>query len=282
MRMRAVFSAIVLAVVSMAPVARASEPGVLQTLADELLATGRRVAGTSAVPFTQEARTARIDILWPQLSTALVEMWSAAIESIDTVVDPALAERLLTRGPSDLELAPGVAFNLQTVEDVARLQAIAPEWSRAAAAASATGALDVEDFRVCPMGGEHWFEDTWGAPRGGGRTHAGTDVMAARGVKLKAMESGWVIQMNWHWAGGRTLFLLGETSGDVYYYAHMDGYERTIDVGSRVEAGDVLGWVGSTGNAAAPHLHLGWMPGAGGVDFGGLENPYLLLVYLCR
>ena len=72
MRMRAVFSAIILAVVSMAPVARASEPGVLQTLADELLATGRRVAGTSAVPFTQEARTARIDILWPQLSTALV------------------------------------------------------------------------------------------------------------------------------------------------------------------------------------------------------------------
>jgi murein DD-endopeptidase MepM/ murein hydrolase activator NlpD len=280
--MRALFSAIVLAVMSMAPAARATEPGLLQTLADELLSAGQRVAGTDAVPFTSEARTARIEMLWPQLSTILAEVRSAAIESVDGVVDPGLAERLLTRGPLDLELAPGVAFNLQTIEDVARLQAISPEWSRAAAVASAADAFDVGDFRACPIKGVHWFENTWGAPRGAGRTHKGTDMMSLHGMKLYAMESGQIIQMNWHWAGGRTLFLLGETSGDVYYYAHLDGYAPTIDLGSRVEVGDHLGWVGYTGNADSPHLHLGWMPGAGAVDFDGLENPYLLLADLCR
>ncbi len=62
----------------------------------------------------------------------------------------------------------------------------------------------------------------------------------------------------------------------------MDGYARTIDLGSRVAAGEHLGWVGSTGNADSPHLHLGWMPGTGGVDFDRLTNPYFLLADLCR
>lgn len=281
MRTRALFSVVVLAVVSMAPSARASGPGVLRSLADELIAAGQRAANTVVAPFTGEARSTRIESLWPSLSTALAEVRSAAIETAGGVVEPDLAERLLARGPVDLATVPGVALNLETVEDVNRLLTFAPAWSRAASATASARSFALDEFRVCPIKGRHWFQDTWGAARESGRTHKGTDLMSLHGMKLYAMETGRIIQMNWHWAGGRTLYLLGDTSGDVYYYAHMDGYARTIGLGSRVDAGDHLGWVGYTGNADSPHLHLGWMPGTGGVDFDRLENPYYLLRDLC-
>lgn len=100
--------------------------------------------------------------------------------------------------------------------------------------------------------------------------------MAAGGTPLVAMESGRIWSPNWHYAGGNGLYIRGD-SGDVWYYAHMQGYASGIVDGKRVEVGDLVGWVGSTGNAAVPHLHLGYLPGN-----AYYANPYPIVNQLCR
>ena len=106
--------------------------------------------------------------------------------------------------------------------------------------------------------------------------HKATDMMAALGTPEVAAESGTVWVMNSHWAGGTQLYLRGD-SGDVYYYAHMQGYAPGLAEGARVGVGDLVGYVGNTGASSAPHLHFGYMPGG-----AALVNPYQLLVKLCR
>lgn len=131
--------------------------------------------------------------------------------------------------------------------------------------------------RVCPVDGANSFTDTWGAPRSGGRTHTGQDLMAAHGTPLVAIEAGRVYQANWHGSGGNQLYILGD-SGGLWFYAHMAS-PAIVAPGSRVEAGQRVGYVGATGNASSPHLHFGWYPG--GSLFGVLANPYSILVSVC-
>ena len=128
--------------------------------------------------------------------------------------------------------------------------------------------------RTCPVAGAHHFVYDWLDPRPGGRLHHGLDMVAAEGTPLVAVENGRVYSLNWHYAGGIGLYLRGDST-DVYYYAHMAGYNVTE--GQRVGRGQVIGWVGTTGNAIIPHLHLGYQPGG-----GPLTNPYQLMVKLCR
>ena len=139
----------------------------------------------------------------------------------------------------------------------------------------------VSGLRVCPVETIDAFLQDWGDRRGW-RTHKGTDINAARDSRLVAMERGVIIQMGWHYLGGNQVYLLGDVTGDVYYYAHLDGYADGIEVGVPVIEGQVVGYVGDTGNADIPHLHLGWMPGTGRVDLDGLADPYPMLVELCH
>jgi murein DD-endopeptidase MepM/ murein hydrolase activator NlpD len=143
------------------------------------------------------------------------------------------------------------------------------------------GLPPIEGLRVCPLEEADIFEDDWGDQRGWWRTHKGTDINAAEGTRLVAMERGEVIQMGWHYLGGNGLYVLGAVTGDVYYYAHLSSYADDIEVGSFVEAGQVVAYVGDTGNSDIPHLHLGWMPGAGAVDLDELTDAYPMLVELC-
>ena len=129
--------------------------------------------------------------------------------------------------------------------------------------------------RVCPVDGATTFRDSWGEARPGGRGHAGVDMMAAMGHPLVAIEDGYIWSPNWHYAGGNGLYIDGD-SGDRWYYAHMQGYAPGIRDGLRVAAGQLVGYVGETGNAASPHLHLGWLPG--GVYY---ENPYPVVAAIC-
>lgn len=157
---------------------------------------------------------------------------------------------------------------------------LAAEAAARAAAARASGYASSADIppgaRVCPVAGPNTFRDSWGDPRSGGRLHTGLDIVAAEGMPLVAIESGAIWSPNWHYLGGIGLYLYGD-SGDVYYYAHMSAYGPGISDGVRVGAGQVIGYNGSTGNAATPHLHLGYQPGG-----GPLTNPYQLMVRLCR
>jgi murein DD-endopeptidase MepM/ murein hydrolase activator NlpD len=117
---------------------------------------------------------------------------------------------------------------------------------------------------VCPVQGPHHFRDTWGAPRSGGRTHQGVDMMADRGTPLVAIEAGTVGRLSNGGLGGITVWLLGD-SGTEYYYAHMDDWAPGLAQGQRVAIGGSLGTVGSTGNApdAWPHLHFQLHPNGG-------------------
>jgi murein DD-endopeptidase MepM/ murein hydrolase activator NlpD len=151
----------------------------------------------------------------------------------------------------------------------------------AAAAAAAAGSYSSSAFatvngRTCPVAGASAFSDTWNNPRDPNRQHHGTDLVAAEGTPLVAIENGRIWSPNWHWAGGIGLYIRGD-SGDIYYYAHMQKYAPGIVSGTRVGAGQLVGYVGNTGNSSIPHLHIGYQPGG-----GPLTNPYQLMVKLCR
>lgn len=135
--------------------------------------------------------------------------------------------------------------------------------------------------RVCPVVEPAVFTNDWGDRRPGIRLHKGNDLYAPNRTPVRAIEAGVVVQANWHYAGGRQIYIRADSTGDVYYYAHLDYWEKWIWTGTRVEAGDVIGLLGASGNADTPHLHLGWMPGSAGVDLDNLHNPFPLLLEIC-
>ncbi|MCL6472914.1 MAG: peptidoglycan DD-metalloendopeptidase family protein [Firmicutes bacterium] len=128
---------------------------------------------------------------------------------------------------------------------------------------------------VFPVAGAHTYVDSWGNARSGGRRHQGTDIMAARGTPAVACTSGVIGKATpfSRGIGGITIWLVGD-DGNAYYYAHLDCIEPSIRPGVRVGAGQVIGKVGSTGNApeSAPHLHFEFHP-----QGERAVNPYPLL-----
>lgn len=126
---------------------------------------------------------------------------------------------------------------------------------------------------VFPVGDPHDFIDSWGFPRAGGRSHEGTDIFAERGTPLFAVEDGILVRVGNDRLGGIKLWLVGE-SGTHYYYAHLESYALGVTEGVVVDAGDVIGYVGDTGDAKGtpPHLHFQLHP------FGAEPvNPFPLL-----
>ena len=116
------------------------------------------------------------------------------------------------------------------------------------------------------------LKDSWGAPRSGGRFHEGIDIMAPRGTKVLSASDGVVSDIRSTNLGGKIIWIYGPR-GTWHYYAHLDGFKRGLAVGDQVDAGDVIGYVGNTGNArgGATHLHYGiYLMGKG----RGATNPY--------
>jgi murein DD-endopeptidase MepM/ murein hydrolase activator NlpD len=126
---------------------------------------------------------------------------------------------------------------------------------------------------VFPVADPHTFSSTFGAPRSGGRSHEGNDIFAPMGTPLLASERGIIDNMGTGTLGGIKLWLIGE-SGTHYYYAHLIAYADGITDGTLVEAGEIIGYVGNTGNAIStpPHLHYEIHPGG-----GDAIDPYPLL-----
>lgn len=117
-----------------------------------------------------------------------------------------------------------------------------------------------EGTLVVPVAGVTAEElvSTWHAPRPGGRRHKGTDIMAPKGTPVVSASDGTVRRVGTNALGGKVVWVDG-TNGASYYYAHLDAWAPGLRTGDRVYAGDRLGTVGNTGNAATtpPHLHFG-------------------------
>ncbi len=218
----------------------------------------------TAIALDQDDVLAEIDLLAEQINAKL-EVANSEFSALQEQWQIEEAERIRIAEERRRQIAAAQA----AAEAAARLAA-------ARASGYATSEHIPAGARVCPVAGPHVFRDSWGEPRSGGREHKGLDIVAAEGVPLVAIESGTIWSPNWHYLGGIGLYLRGD-SGDVYYYAHMQGYGPGVSDGVRVGAGQVIGYNGKTGNAASPHLHLGYQPGG-----GPLTNPYQLMVKLCR
>lgn len=103
------------------------------------------------------------------------------------------------------------------------------------------------------------IDDSWGAPRDGGRRpHRGIDIFARKGTSVVAVADGIISYIGEQPKGGFCLWLTTE-SGTSFYYAHLDRWAPGLYEGMEVSSGDLLGFVGNTGNAITtpPHLHFG-------------------------
>jgi peptidoglycan LD-endopeptidase LytH len=92
----------------------------------------------------------------------------------------------------------------------------------------------------------------------GSRRHEAIDILAPRGTDVIAVEAGRIVKLFTSAAGGLTIYQYDPSETYVYYYAHLDRYASGIKEGDIVGEGDVIGFVGTTGNApeGTPHLHF--------------------------
>lgn len=112
------------------------------------------------------------------------------------------------------------------------------------------------------------IQDTWGAARSEGRKHEGVDIFAKRGTAVHSTTQGIVLQVGSNHLGGKVVWIIGPDLSR-HYYAHLDDYADQIQAGDWVEAGQVIGYVGNSGNAqnTPPHLHYGiYMKGQGAIN----------------
>ena len=114
--------------------------------------------------------------------------------------------------------------------------------------------------------------DTFRVPRARGRIHGAVDIPAPRGTPVLSADAGRILRLRRNRKGGLTIYATDETDRFIYYYAHLDRYRDGIGKGTRLVPGQVIGYVGTTGDAdhREPHLHFqvmvrssggGWLNG---------------------
>lgn len=149
--------------------------------------------------------------------------------------------------------------------------------------APATSTRDAAGGLLIPVQGiaPSRISDTYDDPRGSDRAHEALDIMAPAGTPVLATADGVIKKLFDSDNGGLTIYQFDPTEQWSYYYAHLQRYAPGLAEGDHVKRGEVIGYVGSTGNASAdaPHLHFGiyrlgeekrWWKGAP-------VNPYPLL-----
>jgi murein DD-endopeptidase MepM/ murein hydrolase activator NlpD len=191
---------------------------------------------------------------------------ACAIEPREAVpAGPAVAESLRAEGPPVLE------------GDTARVDSAAvarPDSVEALQLAPSGLAIPVAGVRPESL------VNTFDEARGQGR-HDALDILAPRGTPVLAATDGVVLRLFTSERGGLTIYQLGPDERTVYYYAHLDGYAEGLANGQPLARGEVIGYVGDTGNAAPgnTHLHFAMWRIADPADFweGVPINPHPLL-----
>ena len=153
--------------------------------------------------------------------------------------------------------APVVATDLSEADLPLRPAQPAPQAADAAApavpeAASPKLMVPVEGVKYAQL------TDNFDQPRGSERHHEALDIMAPTGTKVFAVADGKIVKLFNSKPGGLTVYEFDPSEKFAYYYAHLDRYAEGLKEGAAVKRGDLIGYVGATGNAnpAAPHLHF--------------------------
>lgn len=125
-----------------------------------------------------------------------------------------------------------------------------------------------------PVQGPCWYSDSWGHQRSGGRRHVGVDLFTVPGQYVYAVADGRLSLRRWAQPGNISgnAWRLTADDGNDYFYAHLSDFAPDLRTGSRVRAGQIIGWVGKTGNTTVEHLHFEIRPGR-----GSPVNPYPIL-----
>ena len=189
------------------------------------------------------------------------------------------------------EVGAVVAAAVARLDDLEGELQIARDWLRFSEVTLAEAEFEIEVWAgnsdtfvpgfVFPVASGYSFIDSWGFPRGPGTPwehwHEGADIFAPTGTELLAAETGVISRLADGGRGGLALYIEGR-SGSKHYYAHLNRYAEGIAEGRPVTAGEVVGYVGDSGNAAGglPHLHYEIHPGDRPV------NPYPLLAASSR
>lgn len=127
-------------------------------------------------------------------------------------------------------------------------------------------------INVFPVQGPCYFTDTWHETRSGNRLHIGVDIIAKRGQAIYAVVDGWISQVTVGGSLSGNALRVSRSDGTYFFYAHMDSFAPGIALNSPVRAGQIIGYVGSTGNTETPHLHFEVHP------FGGdAVSPYAVV-----
>jgi murein DD-endopeptidase MepM/ murein hydrolase activator NlpD len=133
---------------------------------------------------------------------------------------------------------------------------------------------------VFPVYGPASFSDDFGAARADTGWHHGNDIFAPLGAPVLAVTDGTLFLVGWNTIGGNRVWLR-DLQGNEFYYAHLSAFTPLARDGAQVKAGDVIGFVGATGDAAGTptHLHFEIHPAALlGMGYDGVIDPYPYLL----
>ncbi|MFM9435259.1 peptidoglycan LD-endopeptidase LytH [Janthinobacterium sp. CG_23.3] len=170
---------------------------------------------------------------------------------------------------------PAAAPQVGAVPQIADPSALPAASTTASTASAAVLQMPVEGVTFAQL------SDTFNQPRPGERRHEALDIMAPKGAKVLAAADGKVAKLFISKPGGVTLYQFDASEKFAYYYAHLDRYAPGVVEGKVLKRGELLGYVGTTGNAdpAAPHLHFAVFELEPAKEWwkGAPQNPYPLL-----
>jgi peptidoglycan hydrolase-like protein with peptidoglycan-binding domain len=189
-----------------------------------------------------------------------------------------IAQGIVLRGGADGVFGSSTLTGILTVQRAKGLPATG-KLDAATGAALGLGAMDAPAAQAAtnvaleakPVQGPCYYGDTWHAARSSGRVHLGVDIVAKEGNELYAVATGTISKIytveNDPLTGNGVR--VARPDGTYFFYGHMSAFAPGLAVGTPVTAGQVIGYVGHTGNAGVSHLHLEVHPGG-----GSAVNPY--------
>lgn len=192
-------------------------------------------------------------------------------DNVRAVQNALIAQGVEVKGGADgiFGVATSIAIGtFQAARGLAQTQALDYATAVALGVLASNEALGLPSIKVFPVQARCSFTDTWGEARGS-RRHEGVDIVAPRGNLIYAVVDGIITKKYTDASLSGNALRLTTGDGTYFFYAHLDSFAPGIDVGVSVQAGQVLGTNGATGNTATPHLHFEVHPRG-----GAAINPY--------